>query len=300
MCIRLAAVVVAAACGSSPRPPTETSPAKPEPSVTTAAPRPPRANVPMGSGTYGTAHPTYFRGFDTRGKRWMALCQARRDTDGDGKIEVSSGHHGGLYGDDMALYLVIGGGEGTVIEALVSRSDDDRWLAILRDGTLELVDVETGDVRAMVDADVESDERPGAPHRAATFVGERLLYIRNYADKDTLVVYDLASRKEREITVPDRLWRIVWSRTLGRIYTVPRGQGSRSYRPRSTPANAPDRSCRTARTASRARRRRSAGSISTAVRSCRLLRIPTSQPKRPRRTSRSLQATTWGPRAGSC
>lgn len=225
MCIRLAAVVVAAACGSSPRPPTETSPAKPEPSVTTAAPRPPRANVPKGSGTYGTAHPTYFRGFDTRGKRWMALCQARRDTDGDGKIEVSSGHHGGLYGDDMALYLVIGGGEGTVIEALVSRSDDDRWLAILRDGTLELVDVETGDVRAMVDADVESDERPGAPHRAATFVGERLLYIRHYADKDTLVVYDLASRKEREITVPDRLWRIVWSRTLGRIYTVPRGQG---------------------------------------------------------------------------
>ena len=58
--------------------------------------------LPIGTGAYGTAHPMLLRAYD-RNERWMALCQARKDTDGDGKIEVHSGHHGWIvdYNDDL-------------------------------------------------------------------------------------------------------------------------------------------------------------------------------------------------------
>ena len=100
--------------------------------------------LPVGTGDFGSAGPTYIRGADL-GERWMALCQARTDTDGDGKIEIRVGHHGELFGDGMALFLVLGGGMGTRIDALASRSPDGRWLAVVRGGKVLLVDAETGD-----------------------------------------------------------------------------------------------------------------------------------------------------------
>jgi hypothetical protein len=157
----------------------------------------------------------------------MALCQARNDTDGDGKIDVRFGHHGATEGDAMELYLVLGGGDGTRIDAFVGQSDDGRWLAVVRGGKVELVDGQTGEVRELRGADAESDGRPGAPHRAATFVGSRLLYIRHDAAGDKLVVHDPASRAEREIAVSGRLWRIRrgGGDRLAQVYTVAPGEG---------------------------------------------------------------------------
>jgi hypothetical protein len=183
------------------------------------------SRLPLGSGDFGTAGPTYVRAVDP-GERWMALCQARNDTDGDGKIEIQVGHHGKLFGDAMELYLVLGGGDGTRIDALAGHSDDGRWLAIVRAGKVELVDGTTGEARELRDADAVSDGRPGAPHRAARFAGNRLLYIRpGSAGDDKLVVHDPATHAEREIAVPGRLWRIDGGGDrLARVYTIPRGE----------------------------------------------------------------------------
>jgi hypothetical protein len=217
-------------CGSPPAP---TTPPKPSPSpgpISNVAPAPPRpapltGSLPVGSGDYGTAHPLFIRAVD-ESERWVAMCQARKDTDGDGKIEVHVGHHGALFGDGMQLYLALGGGPGVEIEALVGRSRDDRWLAVLRDKKLWLVDGQTGAQSELAGADTESDRRPGAPHRAAIFSGNRLLYVRHRAGGDTLVIHDLATHAERAVDVPDRIWRMIPEPDgLAQVVTVPQGQG---------------------------------------------------------------------------
>lgn len=155
----------------------------------------------------------------------MALCQARSDTDGDGKIEVHSGHHGDMYGDAFALYLIIGGGEGTVIDAIPAISKDSRYLAVLRDQKLWLVDGQTGTQRELAGADIEGDGRPGAPHRAAVFSGDKLLYIK-HGKTDRVVSHDPATGAEKELAVADRVWRMIpETDSLAQLVTVPQGQG---------------------------------------------------------------------------
>ena len=182
------------------------------------------SRLPVGSGDIGTAGPTMIRAMDPN-ERWMALCQARSDTDGDGKIEIHTGHHGAIFGDRMDLYLVLGGGAGTPIDALASFSADGRWLATVRGGKVELVDAQSGEVFELRGADAQSDGRPGAPHRAAMFAKDRLLYIRKTAGDDLLVVHDPANHGEKEIPVPGRLWRIDYGADrIAHIYTVPHDQ----------------------------------------------------------------------------
>jgi hypothetical protein len=182
--------------------------------------------LPIGSGPFGTAGPTYVRGADPS-ERWLALCQARTDTDGNGKVEIHVGHHGEIFGDQMSLYLVLGGGNGTPIDALASRSSDGRWLAIVRGKKVELVDAQSGDVFELRGADAQSDGRPGAPHRATMFAKNRLLYIRTGGSTDDrLVIHDPTDHSVREITVPGRLWRIDHNPDrLVHLYVVPAGQG---------------------------------------------------------------------------
>ena len=226
MRLKLGLVCLLAACGG-PKSPPQPPATPPVTDVTTTKPQPPTTGTPasahrlaIGNGDFGTAHPTILRRVDPD-ERWMALCQARKDTDGDGKIEFHVGHHGATFGDTLDQYLVLGGGPGTLIDALVDASDDMRWIAILRGGTLELVDSTTGEIFGMKNADVASDNRPGAPHRAGMFAGDRLLYVRHRTAGDALVVHELATHTEREIAVPDRLWRIGSAGKLTQLYTVP-------------------------------------------------------------------------------
>ena len=192
--------------------------------VTTTTPPPlaPVANgLPIGKGDFGTPGPTLLRGLDEQG-RWMALCQARKDTDGDGKIEIYFGHHGDFFGDAMEQFLVLGGGEGTPIDYLVAQSEDGRWVAVIRGGELQLVDTTTGGYSVMAGADLKADGRPGMRHRAAVFAGNQLVFVRT-ADKanDRLVVLDLATQKEKELPVTGRAWRMApeSARRLA-VYTV--------------------------------------------------------------------------------
>jgi hypothetical protein len=224
-------LAVLAACGGVSSAPTAPAPISNQtaPAPTTPAPTPApvttAGGLPIGQGVFGTANPTILRGYDKQ-ERWMALCQARKDTDGDGKIEIHTGHHGDMYGDEFALYLILGGGEGTAIDGLPATSKDGRYLAVLRDKQLWLVDGQTGAQRALAGADIESDGRPGAPHRAAIFSGDKLMYIKHAAKGDTVVVHDPATGAEKSIALADRVWRLIpESDQLAQIVTVPQGQG---------------------------------------------------------------------------
>src|SRR5690606_25952803 len=134
-CLLFVACTRASAPPSTPPPPSHTAVPVRAPTVRQRAALAP---VPLErAGWYGTAHPTFVRAYDRVSSRWMALCQARRDTDGDGTIEVRVGHHGEIFGDEMQLYLVVDGGDGIAIDSIVDSSDNDRWVAVIRGRSLE-------------------------------------------------------------------------------------------------------------------------------------------------------------------
>src|ERR1043166_10347724 len=74
--------------------------------------------------------------------RRIILCQARRDTDHDGKIDVTYGLHF-TGGDWMSPYLVLGSGAGMKIGYLAARSAKGEWLAVVRGDKLELIEAAT-------------------------------------------------------------------------------------------------------------------------------------------------------------
>lgn len=212
------------ACGGKPATPPEQPTPEPSPIVTASLDAGTHTVATSGS-DYGTKHPTFVRAFDRTSAKWMALCQVRKDTDGNGKVEVHVGHHGEIFGDTAQLYFIIDGGEGTQVDNLVDASPDDRWVAVVRGRSLELIDTHTRAVFELVDADVEDDQRPGAAHRAARFATNAILYVRHRDQADALVIHDLATHTEREVKLPDRIWRFGLADTTAEVYTVARDQG---------------------------------------------------------------------------
>jgi hypothetical protein len=190
------------ACGGSPPPVAPTSPI----ANTAPAPAPALAGTPMPSGaTVGTAHPILTERWARDGS-WIAICQARHDTDGDGKIELHLGYHGDIYGDALTPYLVRHDGEGEPIDALVS-AQRDRWVAAMRGGKLALFDAQRG-TWTELPADVRDDGVPVGPHRAASVAsaGDRMVY---FKDDTTMIVRELSTGAEKAVVVPGvRLWRV--------------------------------------------------------------------------------------------
>ncbi|MDC0667669.1 hypothetical protein [Nannocystis radixulma] len=128
-----------------------------------------------------------------------------------------------LAGDRRELYFVLGGGEGTRIDAFASRSTDGRWLAIVREGKVELVDALSGETFALRGA----DPRPaGRASRVAKFASGRLIYVRPIGrGDDVLVVRELSDHSEREIVVPGRVMLSEHETDrLAHVYVVPRDQ----------------------------------------------------------------------------
>lgn len=154
--------------------------------------------------TVGTAHAIVVEAAAFDGA-WIAICQARVDTDGDGAIEVKLGMHGDTWGDALTPFVVRRSGPGEPIDTLVTFSDDRRWLAVLRRGRLALLDGPAGAWTELAGADVRDDGVPLGAHRAASLGNRRMTYFR---DDHTLVIRELASGRERAVAVPGLLWRV--------------------------------------------------------------------------------------------
>lgn len=87
----------------------------------------------------GTAHPLLVQASAADG-RWVVACQARQDTDGDGEVTIHSGHQGDMYGDALQLYVMFHDGEQMTAGGLADARPTGRYLALLRDGQLVVLD----------------------------------------------------------------------------------------------------------------------------------------------------------------
>jgi hypothetical protein len=189
---------------------------RPEPS-SVASTRPPLPVADAGpardpDAPIGTARPTVLIAASPAA-RWVAHCEAREDSDGDGTIAVSIGPHGGLTGDRMQPFLTLSRGDSLPIEQLAAFEPTGRWVVAVLSGRLVLVDASTAaqtDLTAL-DADARMDAASYRAHRALAFdrEGKTLAYLRRTGGSELVIVRDLASGKETAITpAAGSVWRI--------------------------------------------------------------------------------------------
>ncbi len=139
--------------------------------------------------------------------RWFVLCQAREDTDGNGRLETSWHLHG-TYGDELKHYLVLGSGAGTEIDYPAAQSERGEWLAVVRGGKLELIEAAT--YRQWTLSADTRDDWYRSYDGSARFVsiaanGTRMTYLR----RRDIVIRDLATGAERVVRVNQgKLWRV--------------------------------------------------------------------------------------------
>jgi hypothetical protein len=145
----------------------------------------------------GTAHPLFVNGIAKNGA-WYFICQARRDTNGDGVIDVHVGHH--YYaGDEARPYLVWGSGPGWQIDEFVAADPLGNVVALRNGACLELVDMRARPgptVTTLPNADLRDIGTFGVDRGVAFDArGERMLYLRNGLSNQ-LVVRELESGRE--------------------------------------------------------------------------------------------------------
>lgn len=180
----------------------------PAPASTVIEAAPPPA--PLGA-PWGTAGPVSLVAASPD-RSWVALCQARADTNGDGRISVEVGAQGELRGDRLDGYFVGQPGAGTRIDAFGGADPSGRYVALVTGGKLVLVDrvarLETTLGEGLVDL---RDDRSSFVHpRCVAFdpTGRRLLYLRKRGDFDDVAVRNLASGVETVVVPGDGdLWR---------------------------------------------------------------------------------------------
>lgn len=219
-------LVLAPLAGCGPAPSAAPPAARALPPASSAAPAPPATasattmdrSAPLAfaeppvRGPIGTPDPILVTAAGASG-RWVAFCQARKDTNGDGRIGVAIGPHGDAYGDAIEPYLKVGDTPEEAIDEVVTADRTGRYLVVVQRGRLVLVDAETG---ARVDlsargGDAAGNPSPLATHGAASLDagGTRVLYRtaapppkKNTASKAPkgpaarLAVLDIASGKE--------------------------------------------------------------------------------------------------------
>jgi hypothetical protein len=182
----------------------------------TPLPGPPMPLSPPGrvDGQIGTADEAYVADADPLA-RWVLICQARADTDGNGWINFWIGAHGINEGDQASLYLVRGSGAGERVEGLITRDHSGRWLVVGReDGQALLLDLELG---TSVDlfpsmASINDELYPLKPSTVAIDPsGQYLLYRRLREQRIQLVVRHLNSGVEQLVDPgPGTLLSATW------------------------------------------------------------------------------------------
>ncbi len=175
-----------------------------------ATPSAPRSLGAFGDAPFAGDGPLQLEGVASDG-RWVALCQARRDSDADGKLSVSFAAHGDAHGDALERFLVAPSEE-LAIDALLTSSADGRYALVLQRGALVLWDQQsrqTLDLSAL-GADARLSAESFAELRTAAFdaSSQHLLYARTGEQGPRVVLRTLSDGSERELDPgPGPIWR---------------------------------------------------------------------------------------------
>lgn len=178
------------------------------------APTPVPAPVPAPLAGIGSSAPVRLLAASPD-RTWAVLCEARKDTNKDGRIAVNPGFNG-LYGDQMAAFLVQGQGKGVAIEDLLAADPAGRFLVIVRKGRLWLLDTTTS-VKGVAEIDLTArgayskarrDKATGAFMQASFDpAGTSLLYVALRKQKVVVVVRELATGAEVDVSPgPGTFW----------------------------------------------------------------------------------------------
>lgn len=157
------------------------------------------------AGPFGTAHRFNLMEASPDG-RWLIACQAREDTDKNGRIDEDDhtfAHPRFGEGDRAVTYLFLDSGLGTPIEDFLGADVSGRYLAVVRNQTLFLLDAWTRDERELVRFRVTDSTRPDAvsPPPVARFSsdGRHMLYLREAQGRVSAVVRELSSGREQQV-----------------------------------------------------------------------------------------------------
>ncbi len=160
---------------------------------------PPAALTAFGETPFGDSGPLLVERVSPDG-RWLSVCQARRDSTGDGQATVRVGARGELLGHDFARYLLTPGEE-LAHEGVLGADASGRFVLLMQQGALVLWDSQR---RTSLDlsargADSRLSAESFAELRSAAFdpTGEHLLYVRNGDSGSRIVVRSLSDDTER-------------------------------------------------------------------------------------------------------
>ncbi len=171
---------------------------------------PPAVLTTFGVAPFGDAGPLLVERASPDG-RWLSVCQARRDSTGDGQVSVSVGPRGELRGDEVARYLLTPGEE-LAHEGVLGGDASGRFVLLMQQGALVLWDSQSQqslDLSAR-GADSRLSAESFAELRSAAFdaSGEHLLYVQSGDSGPRIVIRTLSDDSERTLDPgPGSIWR---------------------------------------------------------------------------------------------
>ncbi|HEX3596463.1 MAG TPA: hypothetical protein VHU80_15240, partial [Polyangiaceae bacterium] len=155
--------------------------------------------LPPLAAVWGTADPLTFVAA-APDRRWVAICQARRDSNGDGAVRVDVAADGQLSGDELAGYFVDAPGAGTPIDSFAGADPSGRFVVLVREGRVFLRDTTTR-VDVELPADARDDLAPFVHPRVVSFdpTGRRLAYLQKLETGGKITVRELATGAEATV-----------------------------------------------------------------------------------------------------
>lgn len=163
----------------------------------------------------GTEHPLVLQDGSVRWG-WVVACQARRDTDGDGRESIIVDMHGEAFGDELKPFLMTVPGPGQPIDLYLGSSSTKQYVAFLSKKRLILFNAKT---RHRIDlsslgARVWDDGNPTMPHPAVAFehAGNRLAFVRRGGGGDDVILFDPDSGHEQVVHHASAVWRMEFAK----------------------------------------------------------------------------------------
>jgi hypothetical protein len=203
-------LLVLTACGASPAPapaqpapvPAQPTPvpAQPVASPAQAASEPAPATGPLRTDPFGGDRWGFVEASSANGR----IVVLRRF---HGDARPSFGHHGETADEPEVTVFDRVTGKETAISEIIDIDVTRRYLLLIGDGALWLVDAEKGSFEALKDVDMEPDGNACLAPRQASFSvqGKRVAWVNGKAG--SLTVRDLATGTEWRIAAKQRMWR---------------------------------------------------------------------------------------------